>query len=380
MIAHLTTAHPRTDVRIRVKEAATLAEKLSCTVSLLVQDGLENEQDPSSNLQIIDTGPRAHSRLTRMAFGPWRMFRAVRKLRPKLVHFHDPELIPMALVLRLLGTRVIYDVHEDLPRQIEAKHWIPRPIKKGISWLAEALEFIAGKSFDGFVLAGPSLSPRFPKDRSVIVYNYPILDEFIPEHPIPYAQRAEQFAYVGGITPARGSLEMIRSVNLLQGPATQLAIGGPFQPAIHQQECSKEAGWKRVDYLGTLNRSEIRALLGSSRAGLVTLHPTNSYLNSYPVKMYEYMAASLPIIASDFPLWRDILGGADCALFVDPLDTQSISDAMQWILNNPERAQEMGKVGHYLAIKKYNWAVEAAKLVAFYQEIAPDLVREEERV
>lgn len=369
MIAHLTTAHARTDVRIRIKEAATLAQQMPCAVKLLVQDGLGGEVDAHSGLEIVDTGARAPGRFARMAFGPWRMFRAVRKLRPNIVHFHDPELIPMALVLRLLGTKVIYDVHEDLPRQIEAKHWIPKPIKKAISILAEGLEYLAGKSFHGFVLAGPTLSPRFPAARSIIVYNYPILSELVPQDPVPYATRPVQFAYVGGITPARGSMEMIKALEHLGVDAARLSLGGPFQPAAHQQDCSAQLAWSSVDYLGMLDRQQVRALLGSSRAGLVTLHPTNSYLHSYPVKMYEYMAASLPFIASDFPLWREILEGAECAIFVDPQKPEQISDAMRWILDNPKKAEAMGAAGHTLAMAKYNWAVEADKLVGFYNDM-----------
>jgi glycosyltransferase involved in cell wall biosynthesis len=113
----------------------------------------------------------------------------------------------------------------------------------------------------------------------------------------------------------------------------------------------------------------VQTLLSKVRAGLVTLHPTPAYLEAYPVKMFEYMAAGLPVIASDFPLWRSIITKEQCGLLVDPLDPKALAKAMRWVLENPVEAEAMGRRGREAVLTTYNWDAEAAKLKVLYRKI-----------
>src|SRR5680860_1642954 len=122
-IAHLTTVHPRSDTRIFVKEATALAAAGTSEMLMLVQDGLGSVRDSAHDVNVVDVGWPPRNRLARMTLGSWRMWRNVRAARPAVAHFHDPELIPVGLALKLSGVRVIYDVHEDVPRQILDKYW-----------------------------------------------------------------------------------------------------------------------------------------------------------------------------------------------------------------------------------------------------------------
>lgn len=368
-IIHFSTLHPRSDTRIRIKETATLAAHLDAEVFFFVQDGKGNDLGAADGVKTIDTGAPARGRLARMTKGSWRMYRAVRRARPDIAHFHDPELIPVALLLKLSGIKIIYDVHEDLPRQILDKFWISPVLRKPVAYAAALIEWIAGKSFDHIILAAPVLSRRFPARKSTVIFNYPKLGELTREDSIPYQERRPLFAYVGGITKTRGSLEMVRAMSYASAPDAKLALGGPIQPETHLQELEQIPEWTRTEYLGILSRAGVAELLGTVRAGLVVLHPTDSYLASYPVKMYEYMMVGLPIIASDFPLWRSILDGVDCAVFVDPENPAEISDAMNWILHNPEEAEKMGMRGQNAVKDRFNWEREAESLLAVYRKI-----------
>ena len=177
-LIHFTTVHPRGDTRIRVKETASLVEGMGGGVALYVQDGRGAECDEVSGVEIVDTGPPPRGRARRMVLGVWRMYRAVRSARPQVAHFHDPELIPVGLALKLSGIKVVYDVHEDVPRQILGKHWISPWLRRPVAWAAGAFEWLA---------------------------------ELVAPDPLPYTVRAPHFAYVGGMTGIRGSREMVEA-------------------------------------------------------------------------------------------------------------------------------------------------------------------------
>lgn len=367
-IIHFSTVHPRTDVRIRLKELPTLSRFLDAKMGFFVQDGLGDEVDTERGVAIVDTGPRPKGRLTRMTKGAWRMYRALRRAGPDVAHFHDPELIPVGILLRLSGIRVVYDVHEDLPRQILSKPYLSPVLRRSISALAEAVEWLAVKVLSGVIPATKTIAARFPGSKTAIVCNFPSPKELVLLDPDPYDERLAHFVYIGGITKVRGSHEMIAAINLTVNSNTRLQLAGAFQPIGLRQELEALEGWAKVDFLGWIDRQETAALLGRVRAGLVVLNPTRAYLDSLPVKLFEYMAVGLPVIASDFPLWRDIVDGAGCGLLVDPKDPKAIARAMDWILDNPQEAEEMGRRGQRAVEEIYNWPAEAAKLVAFYHD------------
>jgi glycosyltransferase involved in cell wall biosynthesis len=124
-----------------------------------------------------------------------------------------------------------------------------------------------------------------------------------------------------------------------------------------------------VDYLGWQSRREAVKLLGRVRVGLVVLHPTPAFLESYPVKLFEYMAAGLPVIASDFPLWREIVSKAEAGILVDPRNPAAIAGAIDHLLRHPDDAARMGANGRRAVLQRYNWSQEASKLVDLSRKI-----------
>ena len=304
-----------------------------------------------------------------MTLGVFRMWRAVRSLRPRLVHFHDPELISLGLILRCFGHKVVYDVHEDLPRQVLTKYWLPTFVRRPVSWIASVVEWLAARIFNAIVPATPKIAERFPLRKTTTVQNFPILDELVKAEVVPYQKRSALFAYIGGLTRERGACEMINAVTHIAN--AQLHLAGVFQPRSLQTELEALLGWQKVVFAGWANRIKVAEILGKAKAGLVLLHPTRRYLDAYPTKMFEYMSVGMPVIVSDFPLWRQIVEDAGCGLIVDPLDPKAIADAMQWILDHPAEAEAMGRSGREAVEKDYNWNTEADKLVTLYKKLLP---------
>ncbi len=365
-IAILTTVHQPWDVRIFHKQARTLAQA-GYEVVLLAPAAEPATRD---GVRLLPLG-RTRGRLRRMLGLTWRAFWKARALRADVYHFHDPELIPVGLALKMTTrARVIYDVHEDYPRQLYSKDWMPRLARK---WMAGALDYLerwAARTLDALVVVTPSIAARFPPAKTVQVANFPLLEAITADEVRPYRQRPPDIVYAGGITQTRGAWEMMHALELLAPHyPTRLILLGKFQPPALQQDLQRSPAWERVLFLGWQEPQTLFQWLTRARVGLVLLHPEPNHLESYPTKMFEYMAAGLPVVASDFPRWREIVAQAGCGLLVDPRDPTAIAQAIGWLLDHPDEAEIMGRRGQQAVFTRYNWGHEAQKLLALYRRM-----------
>lgn len=365
MIVHFTTVHPRDDSRIRTKELDTLARAFGGHVALYVQDGLGTEVDSRFGYEIVDTGPPL-PRLARMTLGGLRMIRAVVAARPSIAHFHDPELLPWALLLKPFGIKVFYDVHEDMPQQVKHNPGLPRWARKTLSPFVTVAEWVGSRLIDGIVTPTKVIQQRFPSDRTILVRNYPLLEELSRPYSTPMADRPRDFAYVGYISEVRNIYGMVRAVGRTDPPA-RLRLVGSFAVPETEKAARDMPEWQNTWFQGWMSRDGVASVLGDVRAGLVLLKPIPHEMVTLPIKLFEYMAAGVPVIASNFPLWRKIVEEAACGLLVDPDDLDAIVRAMQWILDHPEEAQAMGRRGRERVETVYNWNSEASALVEFYR-------------
>lgn len=368
-ICHLTSAHYHDDTRIFVKECCTLAA--AGYETHLVAPGAPDEIHNGVHLHGISKLPS--SRLVRMTRTMQAIYRQALSIDADIYHFHDPELITVGLLLTRQGKRVIYDIHEDVPRQILQKEYLPRCSRRLASLLMEHLERVAGQRFSALVVATSVIGNRFQSinPRTVVINNYPLRDELVAVPPIPWKDRPQSVAYIGGLTTERGMFEMVEAIGLVsKNFQAMLELAGDIWPVSRREQLMQLAGWSRVRELGWLNRLDVSALLGRVRAGLVVLQPTNRYMVSQPIKLFEYMSAGIPVIASDFPLWRSFVIENNCGLLVNPLDPGTIARAIEFILVQPQAAEEMGRRGREAVAQYYHWEAEAPRLIQLYQEIA----------
>ncbi|MBO6719038.1 MAG: glycosyltransferase family 4 protein [Rhizobiaceae bacterium] len=361
-VLHLTTVHARHDQRILAKECAALRQA-GHEVMLLVADGLGAEA--WNGIQIHDVGARGQ-RLHRMTVLPWRALRRVRRLNPDVVHIHDPELLPVAVVLSMSGKLVVYDAHEDLPRSIKSKHWLPNWLLGTVSFIAERVENFCAGRMSAVVAATSPIAARFERPNRLVatIRNYPNLSNVPIVEPSP---EPKTFCYVGAISLHRGIMEMLRATHLA---GARLILAGRFGDEQLQATVEKLPEWNNVEYLGVVPHEEVWPIMRRAHAGLLFLHPVRNYIDSLPVKLFEYMAAGLPVLASDYAGWPDIVRSNQTGYLADPLDAEAIARVMRRVLAEPKQAQKMGQLGRKLVLSGYSWANEANNLVKLYEQLA----------
>lgn len=362
-ICIMTSVHKHDDVRIYHKEAKALREKGHDVVILCT----DYEGTDENGIEFIRVKlPKA--RFLRLITASPIFFFAALKVHARVYHFHDPELISAGRRISK-RTHVIYDIHEDVPRQILTKPYLKPKTAAFFSKWFEKREDKAISSLDIIITAAPVIEKRVKKltQSTLMVCNYPKLEEFTVTD-IPFSSRENKVCYIGGITKIRGAHEMLSAIE--QAGDTRLALAGAYESEPLRRELEALSGFEKTDYLGFLSREGVQELLNTSRAGLVTLHPTPTYVESLPVKMFEYMLAQIPVIASDFPYWQEIVDDACCGVCVDPMKPSDIAGAIGYIIKNEDVAEEMGQNGKQAVLKKYNWDIEKRKLVAVYDYLS----------
>ena len=355
-ICHVTSAHKSDDVRIFVKECRSLAE--AGYETYLVAQG---ESKIIDDVTIVVVGEKPTNRLKRMLFFSGTVVETALNLNCDLYHLHDPELLLYARRIKKKGKIVVFDSHEDVPAQILSKHWIPKFLRKLISSIYRRIEDRSLNCIDAVVAATNFIGRQFDgrARRVAVVNNYPRLDDIVYQDK-PFEKRPKVACYVGGISAMRGEEVMKEAVSSLD---LKLVIAGDHEVRIENN----------VHYVGKLSRSEVNSLYSTSRLGLVLLSSTPNYINSMPIKMFEYMAAGLPFVASDFELWNDIIQKYPCGICVNPGNIEEIRNACKLLMNNPELAQSYGRMGREAVVNEFNWNIEVVHLLQLYETLNADM-------
>ncbi len=363
-ICHLTSAHSRFDSRIFQKQCRSIA-KSGNLVTLILADGKGDEVRDGVN--IIDVGV-LQGRINRMFRTTKLIYEEALKINADIYQFHDPELLYIGLKLKKEKKRVVFDSHEDAAGTILVKPYLKPPISNIISKLYSFFEKFATRRYNGVIAATPAIENLFIKvSKNVInVNNYPVLSE--SQVTLSWAGKMIEVCYVGSISGLRGIAEVVKSLDFVTCGA-KLNLVGNFAYKSIESEVKDMSAFAKVNEYGYVNKIEVQKVLMRSIAGIVTLHPTPTYIESLPIKMFEYMAAGIPLIISDFPYWRKLLEGYNCCIFVNPLDPKEIAKAIDFFVNNQDEAKKMGERGKALVNEKYDWKYESEKLLNFYHSI-----------
>ncbi len=364
-VVQISSVHPSNDTRIYYKICKSLLNA-EYSLDLIIQ---HEKSEVREGINIIAL-PLAKKKIDRL-------FKVIPKLiklclkYPKrtIFHFHDPELIPVGFLLKFLGYKVIYDVHEDVPADLSCKPWIPKLLRYPIAFIAGALEKVGVLLFDAIIVVDPNGEKRLRSGKTILIQNFPIINELENSVSKAYNSNGDLF-YVGDISEIRGAKEMIECVERVNhDKQVGLTLAGKFSPSSLKSELELKSGWERTNFVGWINRKELGEHLSRSSIGLLLLYPEPHHVRSQPNKLFEYMYGGIPVVSADLPRYKQIVNETNCGKIVDPKNILEVVEAVNWLLENPVKAEEMGKNGKEAVIKKYNWNNEEKKLIELYENL-----------
>ena len=270
------------------------------------------------------------------------------------------------------GNAVIFDSHEDFPMQVMDKKWIPFPFRKAASTFSRIYQNYVIKRIDAVITVTPHISDKLKKVNvnTFVITNYPKLDETIYLNNDAKLERTICFA--GGISPQWNHEIILKAMNKVKN--VRYILCG-FGEDSYLQRLKESNMWQRVIYCGQLKHYEALQKLSSSNIGMALLSRSGNTGGDIGTlgntKLFEYMYVGIPVICTDFILWRTIVEENNCGICVNECNEAEITKAISFLLDNKDIASEMGRRGHDAIIRKYNWAIEEKKLIDIYKSIYP---------
>jgi len=370
-VCHFTTAHTQ------LKSLSFHRELMPLAASGIGVQYVSPMQDTSfrDGIQFVSLRQRT-TRLSRI-FAQSALLRTLLRQNASVYHFQDPQLLPLAFTLKLIfRKRVVYDAYEDFPSMAANKRAIPRILRSIAAKIVNYIERAAARCFDGVMTADPFTLRRLArcgKNRKLVFYNFPNLDFFPKPRP-----RAKQFdvVYRGGLSERAGTWVLLEAMRILAArpePVRLLLIGYFDDLGAEKALCDRISALSlasSVEIRGRLDHEEMADSLVRARIGVCPLQAVPKFLLNIPVKVFEYWACGLPVVASDLPPIRPFFRNSAAGILHNPESSTALAQSIAWLLDNADAAERMGERGRELVAKRFNNGGEVHKLRAFFARIA----------
>ncbi len=370
----ITSIHPYNDKRIFFKEALSLVN-IGYQVDIIAPAPFKNEVLMGINIIGI---PKLRSKL-QIPLNWYRIFKIIFNPKYLLFHFHDPDLLILGILLKILTKKtVIYDVHEHYPDRIFIKNkWIPKIIVRTIRNLLILIENISSRIVQNIIVVEDSQYNRFNKMKCnvLILYNYARLSNF-NEPVYSYEKYSRNVViHTGTLSVARGSLFFLDILKKIK--AEKLRVKFKFVRRFLSSEEENllnnyllaENMLGDFSFINSVSSDKISKIIREGDIALSFLLPVGQYLKAIPTKLFEYMACGIPIIAEESPYNEIFIKNNNCGILIKHNDIDGFIQAIKSLLKNTDKKIKLGKNGRRAFVEKYNWEIQEGKLASFYNNL-----------
>lgn len=361
-ICILTSGHDVFDNRIYYKEILSLKKEYS-DIYLIAPGDKDFTTEDGIKVKTFKKRKSWYDRL-----GPMnRMYNLALELNADVYHAHEPDSFQVAVKLKKkIGCKIIYDSHEYHPEGF-AEHF--KFGKNIITKLIYEYEKKNAQKADYIISVNDILVNKFKSynEHVELIPNYPVLDN---QH-IKELNSTPTFIYVGGLREDRGIVKIIQAIKKVNKPYKYFFVGAfetnEFEVKVRDL-CKSNIDSGEIIFTGKIPHKDVFKYLSMSHVGFVLLQPENwRYINSEPIKLFEYMMTKTAIIASDFPMMKNIINEGKAGVVVDPTDVDEIANIIIQLGSDLDATVNMGVNGFNIVNEKYNWSVCENRLLNLYK-------------
>lgn len=268
-------------------------------------------------------------------------------------------LLPAFLVSKIKRIPIIYDSHEIFTEVPELTN---RPFKKGIwTWIEKRIF----KRLSTIITVNQSIADHYKNLYGKELHVIRNISSHIPNYElIEKNKNPETFTLIiqgSGLNVDRGIEEAVQAMKEIRNAQLLLVGDGDVLPKV-KSIVEKEKLVDKVHLIGRLPYHEMMRYTQTSDLGLSLDKPTSkNYTFSLPNKVFDYIHANTPIIASNLPEIKRIVDRYNCGVLIDEVTPQAIALHVNAVLSNPNQLQSL-KDNCSEASKHENWEKEAEKL------------------
>ena len=373
-VCHLVSSHKMNDMRVFEKECKSLA-KGGFDVTL-IGFGEQAKEETIDDVKCISLYYPIKNNLEILLKRNKLTYEAALKVDAEIYHIHEPELLPVGKKLKRKGKIVIFDSHEYYGWQLRDNiHKIkivnvPASFMKTIGDLYMRYEKRICMKLDAVIQVCTMNGIDYFEGRckrTLFIRNLPNITDFTRNNNISF-ESPISISMIGGITKERGVTQLVKAAGKAD---TTLNLAGNFIPKSYEDELKQLPEYKNVNYRGFLDKKGMVSLLEETAIGASTLLNIGQYdkIDTFPTKVYDYMAMELPIIISNTDFAKEMNEKYNFGICVDPSNPDEIAQAIIWIKDHPQEAAKMGGNGRKIIENEWNWGKESQKLLDFYNEL-----------
>lgn len=368
-VCHIISGHIRKDPRVFRKECTYLA-KNGYEVVLLCSDGKPDEYIEGISIHSIEKIPTG--RIERFLFSPKAFFKEAKLIDADIYHIHEPFLLGVAAKLKKIGKKVIFDSHEDTVNDIKQKTYIPKPFRELAAKFYEKKEKRIVSKMDAVITVTPAIVEKFEKfaKKTVMVTNYPIFEEYSVNKE-EYMSRDNAICFAG-LADSLWNIHL--AVAALENIDCRFKLVAANINDEYKAQLSSLKSFVKVDMYPVMPyKNVVSDIYLKSTIGVALIGYNSNYCGNIGTlgntKLFEYMMLGLPVICTDFILWKEIVEKNGCGICVGSGNLEDIKSAVKYLCENKEIAYEMGQKGKALVKEKYNWETQLEVLLKLYREI-----------
>jgi glycosyltransferase involved in cell wall biosynthesis len=375
-VCHVVSAHLPSDPRVLHKLAIPTAEAGHATTIITSGDGPKEAGGVS--LRYV---PRFRSRLVRLIRCPLLLQKAL-ATHADLYHVHDLEFLPWALLLqKLSGKPVVYDVREFWDDKLLYEDWVLPQWRALVGHPAVALELAFGKRLAGITATMEGQALRYRHNGSgpdaVILHNYPDLSAAADY--TSATQRGDwqrpTVIYLGWMVRLRGYEILLKATQLLRERIPNIRVvmlGWSSEKGLSAEamELRRRLINEGVIEIRDADHADIWQHLVEAHVGWIPWLPAPNMQKIIPVKLLEYMAVGLPVVASDFGLMARLIREADCGKLVPADNYRAHTEALECLLNQRQEAARLGENGRNYVWPRFDLRDELPRMWDLYRRLA----------